>query len=195
MSFPWGGGAPDKTGKDNGTQKIDLSDVQNSDPPTIASALKVIAARPNFMFVHFRGTDSTGHARGWMSEAYLKEVQNRDADVGKLLKFIMSDSVLSKNSVVILTADHGGTGRGHGTSSVREHYTIPFFVWGAGVAEGKDLYALNPTRTDPGEKQVPYSAAKQPIRNGDIANLATRVLGLPAVPGSFIGPKQDLKTK
>jgi predicted AlkP superfamily pyrophosphatase or phosphodiesterase len=196
MSWGKGGdGAPDKTGKDNGTQKIDVADVQNSDPPTIQSALKTIRYRPNFMFIHFRGTDSTGHKRGWMSEEYLKEVQNRDADVGKILKAIRSDATLAKNTVVILTADHGGSGRGHSSSSKVEHYIIPFFAWGVGVAPGKNLYALNPTRTDPGQKQIPYSAAKQPIRNGDIANLAARLLGLPAVPGSFIGPKLDLKTK
>ena len=190
-----GDGGPDKTGEDNGKQKIDIGEVQNSDPPTIKNALEALKARPNFMFVHFRGTDSTGHKRRWMSEAYLKEVQNRDADLGKIIAAIKADPQMAKETVVIVTADHGGTGKGHNKSSDRKNYTIPFLIWGKGVAEGKELYALNPTRADPGEKQVPYDAPKQPIRNGDVANLAARILGLPAVPGSFIGAKQDLKTR
>ena len=128
-----GGGGPDQTGPDNGKQKIDIGQVQNSDPPTIQNALAALKARPNFMFVHFRGTDSTGHKRGWMSEDYLKEVQQRDADLGKILTAIRADPKMAENTVVIVTADHGGTGKGHSKSSVREHYTIPFLVWGAGV--------------------------------------------------------------
>ncbi len=190
-----GGDAPDKTGKDNGTNKIDVSEVRNKDEPTIQNVINVLKHRPNFMFVHFRGTDSRGHISGWMGERYLKEVQQQDGYIGTILKAVWANSALAKSTVVIVTADHGGTNRGHSASTVREHYTIPFLVWGAGVAAGKDLYTLNPTRADPGQKQIPYGAAKQPIRNGDIANLAARLLGLPAVPGSFIGAKLDLRTK
>ena len=61
------------------------------------------------------------------------------------------------------------------------------------MAEGKDLYALNPqTRKDPGTGRPDYSENPQPIRNGDGGNLALSLLGLPAVPDSLIDAREDL---
>ena len=70
---------------------------------------------------------------------------------------------------------------------------VPFYVWGpdAGVGHG-DLYAANPTRYDPGTG-FPYSLTVwPPIRNGDAANLALDLLGLPSITGSIINARQDL---
>jgi hypothetical protein len=65
-------------------------------------------------------------------------------------------------------------------------------VWGAGVADGADLYALNTDRAAPGTGRPAYSATRQPIRNAEAANLVTELLGLPAVPGSRINAAQTL---
>jgi hypothetical protein len=56
-------------------------------------------------------------------------------------------------------------------------------AWGPGVAAGRDLYDVNPDYRDPGVSRSSYRK-KQPIRNADLANLATDALDLPAVPGS-----------
>lgn len=56
-------------------------------------------------------------------------------------------------------------------------------VWGPGVAAGRDLYAINPTYRTPGAARTSYSG-RQPIRNGDLADLVTDVLDLPLVPGA-----------
>ena len=93
----------------------------------------------------------------------------------------------------MLTADHGGSGKDHGDAMLAADYTIPFLVYGAGVAHGADLYALNTvTRADPGTTNPDYNASLQPIRSGDAANLADMLLGLGPVPGLTIDVHQDL---
>ena len=52
-----------------------------------------------------------------------------------------------------------------------------------------DLYGLNPSLAYPGKDQVGYSGA-QPLRVGDLANLITRTLGLPPIPGATHDPEQ-----
>ncbi|TWU27741.1 hypothetical protein [Bythopirellula polymerisocia] len=108
---------------------------------------------------------------------------------------IWSKSILyvSHDTIIILTADHGGTGTGHGTATTRANYTIPVLVWGSGVAPSADLYVLNPnSRLNPGTGRPSYTAIGQPIRNGDTGNLALQLLGLGPVDGSTINASQDL---
>jgi hypothetical protein len=62
-------------------------------------------------------------------------------------------------------------------------------VWGPDVRRG-DIYAMNPTFSNPGRAQTSYADA--PIRNGDVANLALDLLELPAVPDSEHDFAQDL---
>ena len=75
---------------------------------------------------------------------------------------------------------------------------IPFAVWTGDDADddsgSADLYELNAgTRFDPGLTQPPHDSDTPPIRNSDAANLALDLLGLPAIPGSTINAKQDLR--
>ena len=65
-------------------------------------------------------------------------------------------------------------------------------MWGRGVAAGASLYALNPDRANPGTSRPTYTAARQPVRNAEVGNLVTELLGLRAIPGSRINPRQTL---
>jgi hypothetical protein len=72
------------------------------------------------------------------------------------------------------------------------NYRVPFVVWGPTVAGGASLYGLNPDYANPGPRRTTYSDARQPVRNGDVANLALDLLGLGAVPGSQHDRRQNL---
>lgn len=142
---------------------------------------------PTFTFLHVSLPDRFGHEYGGMSEQYLAAVQRTDTQLGTVVRALAGSDV-----VVVLTADHGfATGStGHSARRDLENYRIPFLVWGPGVDAG-DLYAMNGGRADPGRTRPSY-AGKQPVRNGDVANLATSLLGLGAVPGSGIGADDPL---
>ena len=91
-------------------------------------------ARPNLLFVHIAEPDYAGHTIGWMSFVYGWGVRRADAAVATLLK--SADAAFGAgNYTVIVTADHGGHGREHGTTDERD-MTIPWIAWGQGVRGG-----------------------------------------------------------
>ncbi|MEQ6901319.1 alkaline phosphatase family protein [Nocardioides sp. YIM 152588] len=145
-----------------------------------------------FTFLHLGLADHTGHAQKWMSPAYLTAVRTLDRLLGTVLDTIKEKPRLSDVRIV-LTADHGGVPgtTGHGNATKRDDYRVPFLVWGPGVDRG-NLYAMNAkVRRDPG-KDRPRFGGKQPVRNGELANVATDLLGLRAVPDSKWNRKQNL---
>ncbi len=188
-------GAPDTDGEDNGRDKIDVYYQSSLTPIMTKEFLKAMDEQPiHYCFVHFRDTDTAGHATGWGSPAYNNALKQVDRQLGRILELVTTDERFKDQTAIVLSADHGGTGKNHGVNSNPLNYTIPFYVWGAGVAKGKDLYALNEqTRSDPKSTRQDYVGAnRQPIRNGDGGNLALQLLGLGPIPGSLINAAQDL---
>jgi len=177
--------------------KIDDYAIHRRDPPTLQRLLRALRLhRPDFVFAHFRGPDTAGHWRRWMSAAYLRAVQRQDDYLKQLLACVESTPGLKGQTTLLVTTDHGGSGHSHRVAARLAHYRIPWLAWGKGVARGADLYALNVgRRADPGDRRVPYGAPRrrQPIRNGDVANAVAALFGLPPVPGSSIGAALPLK--
>lgn len=86
-----------------------------------------------FAFVYLGYTDIAGHDFGWMSEPYLEAIGNADRAIGEVL------SVLDEASTaVIITSDHGGHEKTHGTDSA-EDMTIPWVMWAPGVVEPGEI--------------------------------------------------------
>lgn len=195
-SFDHDSGADDTTGEDNGRNKIDYWYIQNVPPDQLTDDVieRMTSSPVNLAFIHYRDPDSAGHAHGWGTQPYRDALIAVDASVGRLLDMILHHPQLAGRTAVIVTADHGGHRKRHGDMDDQRDYVIPFLVWGEGVAPG-DLYDLNRnTRKDP-ERACPiYADAGQPIRNGEMGNLALTLLGLPAIPGSTIDAAQDLAT-
>jgi len=94
----------------------------------------------NLCFLHFADIDSKGHGFGLHSPEWVQALADTDAAL-KIIKDAIVKAGLEKNSVVILTADHGGhnytasDGKTKGThgSSKPEDVEIPWIVWGHGV--------------------------------------------------------------
>jgi len=188
-------GAADPHGRD----KIDRYFFEDDGPPAYSDGmnrqfLKDMAANHfNYSFVHYRDTDSAGHAFGWGSPAYLQAVATIDGYLAAVFHLVETDPQLVGQTAIIVTTDHGGIGTNHGEAELADNYTIPVFVWGAGVGRG-DLYAMNrETRTNPGAGRPDYTSHGQPIRNGGTGNLALTLLGLGPIPGSMINADQDLR--
>jgi len=189
-------GAPDLTGPDNGLNKIDL--VKFSDKKDNLTLNEFFNAMqtplPQLTFLHFAGLDKTGHKLGWdvtPKSDYLNAVREMDTYLQQVLNKV------PPATVVIVTADHGGGDplTGHDVAASAVNYTIPFMVWDnlGLVKPGGNLYGLNTNYyADPGLSRPDYTSSKQPIRNGDSANLALSLLCLPDIPGSTIKGQLDL---
>ncbi|MDO9457222.1 alkaline phosphatase family protein [Nocardioides sp.] len=145
-------------------------------------ARDVRAHAHTFTFLHLAAPDQVGHSLGWMSEPYLDAVVQADDVVGRLVELVRADPELSRDLSVVLTADHGGEGRVHADATDADDYTVPFVVVGPTVERG-DLYALSPDLADPLTGRPTY-AGPQPVRNCDLANVSTQLLGIDPVPGS-----------
>lgn len=86
------------------------------------------------MFVHFATPDAMGHAYGWMSPQYISVVQRADEALGNLLR-LLDEKGLRQETLIIVTADHGGHAQTHG-SRLAEDMTIPWVISGPGIRPG-----------------------------------------------------------
>ncbi|MFE6647542.1 alkaline phosphatase family protein [Nocardioides sp. NPDC057772] len=156
------------------------------------AARDLVANKRALTVVHLGSPDHHGHRDGGMSAAYRASVIRTDARIGRLLRAIDSSTALRGSTYVLLTADHGfrATATDH-SAHLYANYRIPFVVWGPGVARGASLYRLNPDYRAPGTTRPTYAGA-QPIRNGDLGNLALDLLGLGPIPGSTLNSTQSL---
>ena len=111
----------------NGHENMD------TDQRLVADAIKYINKElPDFIFVYCGAPDMLGHNAGWMSEPYMQAVYNSM----ECCKQVMEN--LPEGYAMIVTADHGGMGRGHGTLHP-ECMTIPLCLYGKYFKKGKEL--------------------------------------------------------
>lgn len=93
--------------------------------------------RPNLLFVHFGEPDYAGHTIGWGTFVYRWAVRRADGAVARVIR--QADRTFGEgNYTVIVTADHGGHGRTHGTEALQD-VTIPWIAWGKGIEAGTVL--------------------------------------------------------
>jgi arylsulfatase A-like enzyme len=103
-----------------------------TDRQVVNQALTVIREdMPDLLFIHLPDVDSAGHAVGWMSPGQLLAVSLTDNLVGELVTALEEQGYLAE-TLLIITADHGGSGFKHGSDSP-EDMTIPWLAIGPGV--------------------------------------------------------------
>lgn len=99
------------------------------------------ARKFKFTMVHFRECDEAGHRYGWMSPEYVEAVRVVDQAIGGLMTAIEAEDGFRKTALLV-TADHGGSGRGHYRvldPARRENVQIPWILVGPGIPAGAKL--------------------------------------------------------
>ncbi len=110
---------------------------------------------PDFVFLYMVETDEKGgHDSGWMTDTYLSYVSAAIDNVRRVYE------AAGDQYTIIVTADHGGHGRGHG-SDAPEDMTIPMFFVGQEFEAGKALSGVSIL---------------------DLAPTIAKILGVPAAP-------------
>ncbi|RXG13882.1 PA14 domain-containing protein [Leeuwenhoekiella polynyae] len=90
--------------------------------------------KPNFTFIHLDHVDHAGHSEGHGTESYYQAVEKADHLIGSIIASTKEAGIFDQ-TVFIISADHGGLGKGHGGESLNE-VNIPFILYGAGVKNG-----------------------------------------------------------
>ena len=89
--------------------------------------------QPDFVFLYMVETDEKGgHDSGWMTPTYLEYVSHAIDNVKRVVE------AAGDEYTVIVTADHGGHDRAHGTE-MPEDMTIPMFFMGKEFEAGKAI--------------------------------------------------------
>jgi predicted AlkP superfamily pyrophosphatase or phosphodiesterase len=105
---------------------------------TVACFVRYLSEKkPVFSFVHMDHVDHAGHEFGHGSDAYYQAVSNADSLIGKILNTV-EKSGMAGNTLIIVTADHGGKGRGHGGATPQEA-EITTIYYGKGVKKGYEI--------------------------------------------------------
>src|SRR6266550_610652 len=111
----------------------DLLENVKGSSATAARAIEVIHQhKPTFLFIHFDDVDHAGHKLGWKSVEYFQAVEEIDTLIGKVLA-ALNEAGIRQQTIVIMTADHGGAGTSHGGATMAE-LEIPLILNGPGIA-------------------------------------------------------------
>jgi len=97
------------------------------------------------MFVHLADVDTAGHDTRWLSRKQLDTAYIADQEINRLLNALDKYN-LRNETLVIITADHGGNGENH-VENIPENRTIPWIISGPGVQPQKLTTRIHITDT------------------------------------------------
>lgn len=113
---------------------VDRYAFEHTDAMLTEKAISYIKkAEPDFVFLYMVETDDKGgHSVGWMSDVYLDYIYHAINNVKRVIEEV------GDKYTVIVTSDHGGHDRMHGTD-MPEDMTIPAFFCGKKFKPGVEL--------------------------------------------------------
>lgn len=132
VSYTWGG-----IGYLFEKNLVDLDHNGSSDEETADKAIDFITTQlPALTFVHFSQPDGAGHSIGHDTPEYYAAIEEIDRQIGRILDALESSGMMDE-TVIILSSDHGGVGKGHGGKTLLE-VEIPWIIYGKNIpAKGK----------------------------------------------------------
>lgn len=112
---------------------IQYNMVDGTDNLIADEAIKTIKEySPDFVFLYMVETDMQGHKTGWMSKEYLYRINNAINNVKKVIELFKDEYR------IIITADHGGHERSHGSLMDEDMY-VPAFLLGEEFKPNEEL--------------------------------------------------------
>lgn len=104
----------------------------------VDSAVAIIKSKkPTLTFIHFDQPDGVGHNIGHRTKEYYEELKKVDARIGKIVEAVQQAGIAGE-TVIIVSADHGGINKGHGGKSLDE-VNIPWVAYGKGIQKNQEL--------------------------------------------------------
>ena len=93
--------------------------------------------KPTFVSVCYDQIDHVGHAIGHDTPQYYDVLASIDVQIGRLVQ-ALKDAGIYDDTIIMVTADHGGIGRSHGGQTLME-MEIPFIICGKNVKKGMQI--------------------------------------------------------
>lgn len=90
--------------------------------------------KPMFCSIIFAEPDDTGHGIGWETAEYGKMLTHVDKGLAEIIKALEEAGIMDE-TVIVLSADHGGIGTRHGGKTMKEMQTAIVFS-GKGIKKG-----------------------------------------------------------
>jgi hypothetical protein len=119
-----------------GAYKVNGGNDNNTTQKTV-DYIKAEGKNSRNIFVHLDEVDGAGHSYGYGSTKWYEALQKADQHVGQIVQ-ALEEKGLMEDTLIIVTTDHGGRGRGHGGSSPEEQ-TIFWTAKGKSITPGTML--------------------------------------------------------
>jgi predicted AlkP superfamily pyrophosphatase or phosphodiesterase len=105
---------------------------------TVHRAVECIKTRhPTLTFLQLDHVDHAGHEYGHGTRQYYEAVAVADELIGEVIAAIQ-EAGLKNDTLLLVTSDHGGRGKGHGGATMEE-IEIPWIIAGPGIRAGHEI--------------------------------------------------------
>ena len=104
---------------------------------TIETKKYIEQKKPTLLFVHLHDVDSVGHMVGHDTKEYYAAIERTDQNIGKIIESIKKAGLLNE-SIILISADHGGINKGHGEKTMAE-MEIPWIITGPGIKKDNPI--------------------------------------------------------